>query len=81
MKGNGGGHGALPRYTVLAVSLPSIAESNEVARDPTEKEVFVDVPAEDTLMMEDAIDGLFSKEPKDVTNPPSNVLFRAGCFE
>lgn len=84
MKGNGGGHGGghggLPQYAVLAVSSPSIAESNEVARDAAEKEVFFDVPAEDALVMEDEIDGFFSKGPKDVTNPPSKVLFCAGCF-
>lgn len=80
MRGNGGGHGGLPQYAVLAVSLRSIAESNEVARDAAEKEVFVDVPAEDRLVMEDAIDGFFSKGPKDITNPPSEVLFCAGCF-
>ena len=70
----------MAQYAILAVSLPSIEESNEVARDPTEKEVFVDVPAEDALVMEDVIDGFFSKEPKDVTNPSSILLFCAGCF-
>ena len=79
-KGNGGGHGGLPQYAILAVSLPSLEESNEVARDPTEKEVFVDVLAEVALVMEDAIDGFFSKELKDVANPPSIPLFCAGCF-
>ena len=79
-KGNGGGHGVLVQYAILAVSLPSIEESNEAARDPTEKEVFVDVPAEDALVMEDVIDGFFSKEPKDVTSPSSILLFCAGCF-
>ena len=79
-RGNGGGQGGLPQYATLAVSLPSIEESNEVARDPTEKEVFVDVLAEDALVVEDVIDGFFSKEPKDVANPPSIPLFCAGCF-
>ena len=79
-KGNGGGHGGLPQYAILAVSLPSTEESNEVARDSTEKEVFVEVPAEDALVMEGVIDGFFSKEPKDVANPPSKLLFCASCF-
>ena len=79
-KGNAGGHGGLVQYAILAVSLPSTEEANEVARDPIEKEVFVDVPAEDALVMEDVIDGFFSNEPNDVANPPSKILFCAGCF-
>lgn len=79
-KGNEGGNGGLARYAILAGSLPSIEESNEVARDPTEKEVFVDVLAEDALVTEDVIDGGFSKEPKDVTNPLSVLLFCAVCL-
>ena len=61
------------------MSAPSIEESNDVARDLAEKEVFVDVPADEALVTGDPIGILFSKEPKSVADSHSEPLFCASC--
>ena len=68
------GCGGLSQYPCLAASLPSVEESNEVARDLAEKEVFVDVPADEALVIEDVTEGLFSKEPKSVAGSHTKLL-------
>ena len=63
--------------TLAVVSGISREESNEVAREVAEKEVLVDVPADEVFVMEDEIDGLSSKEPKSVVGSHSKLLFCA----
>lgn len=69
----------MSQYPPLVVSAPSIEESNDVARDLAEKEVFVDVPADETLVTGDAMGILFSKEQKSGADSHSEPLFCANC--
>ena len=68
------------RYPDLAASVPSTEESNEVARDLVEKEVFVDAPADEALVMEELTDAFFSKQPSRMADSHSELLFCASCF-
>ena len=77
---NRGGHGGFSKCPSLAVSVPSREESNEVASDRAEKEVFVEAPADDALVTEDVIDVLFSKDRKGVAKCHSEVICCDNCF-
>ena len=70
----------MDRGPLLVMSVPSIEESKEVARDLAEKEVFVDVPADEVLVAEGVVDILFSNESKDVEISQSIPSFCARCF-
>ncbi len=62
------------------MSVPSLEESNEVAKDLAEKEVFVDVPADEALVTDDVTDVLFPKEVKSVAGSHSKALFCTDCL-
>lgn len=75
-----GGREGLSQNPRLVVPVPSMEESNEVCKDLAEKEVFGDVQADEALVMEDETDIVWSKEPKGLSDPDSEVLFCAGCL-
>lgn len=74
-----GGRGGMSNNPDLVVSLPSTEESNDVARDLEEKEVFADVAADVALVMEDVTEVLFSKEPKIGADSHSELFLCATC--
>lgn len=60
------------------MSVPSIEESNEVAKEMAENEVFGDVQVDESLVIEDEMDAILSNEPKNLSDPDSELLFCAG---
>ena len=62
------------------MSVPSIEESNEVAKELAENEVFGDVHVDELLVIEDEMDVILSKEPKNLSDPDSELLLCAGCL-
>ena len=81
--GNEGSNSGAERMVcgpLLVTSVPSTEESKEVARDLAEKEVFVDVPADEALVAEGVVDVLFSNESRDVEVSQSIPSFCARCF-
>ena len=62
------------------MSAPSTEASNEVARDLAEKEVFGDVQADETLVVEDETGVVFSNEPTNLVDSDSKLLFCADCL-
>lgn len=64
----------------IFVSAPSTEASNEVAKDLAEKEVFGDVQADETLVVEDETDVAFSNEPRSLADSDSKLLFCVGCL-
>lgn len=62
------------------MSVPSTEASNEVANDLDEKEVFGDVQADETLVVDDETEVGLSKELKSLVDSESKLLFCAGCL-
>ena len=62
------------------MSVPSTEESNEVARELAENEVFGDVQVDELLVNEDEMDVILSKEPKSLSDADSEFLVCAGCL-
>ena len=62
------------------MSVPSIEESNEVAKELAENEVFGDVQVDELLVIDDEMEVILSKEPKSLSDPKSELLFCAGCL-
>ena len=61
------------------MSVPSIEESNEVAKELAENEVFGDVHVDELLVIEDEMEVILSKGPKSLSDPDSELLVCAGC--
>lgn len=62
------------------MSVPSIEESNEVAKELAENEVLGDVHVDELLVIEDEMDVILSKEPKSLSDPDPELLVCAGCL-
>ena len=71
--------GVISQKPCLVASVPSIEESNEVAKELAENEVFGDVKVDELLVIEDEMEVVLSKAPKSLSDADSELLVCAGC--